>query len=115
MKKVIVLGLVVLTLFLQFCKGPNKALSAKKAEPVISYTANIAPVMAVSCTPCHFPPKGNKAPFDTYASVKNGIDEIVGRIQKNPGEKGFMPARHEKLTDSTIQMFVKWKETGLAE
>ena len=36
-------------------------------------------------------------------------------IQLNPGEKGFMPFKHPKLSDSTINVFVKWKEDGLLE
>src|SRR5215831_12063582 len=103
MKKLIVPGLILLTTLFQYCSNSKKAASKKK-EPVISYNTNIAPLMMANCTPCHFPPKGQKEPLDNYVSVKNEIDEILYRIQKNKGEKGFMPARHEKLSDSTIQL-----------
>jgi hypothetical protein len=51
----------------------------------------------------------------TYATAKTNIDEMITRIQLNPGDKGFMPFKHPKLPDSTIQVFVKWKADGLLE
>lgn len=114
MKKIVISGILLFSVLFQFCTGSKKAASQKQ-EPAVSYTKDIAPVVSMSCSPCHFPGKGNKTPFDTYASVKTGVDEITARIQKNPGEKGFMPARKEKLSDDQIQLFIKWKESGFAE
>jgi hypothetical protein len=72
-------------------------------------------LMVAPCSPCHFPPKGNKKPYDTYLGVKNDIDSILVRINKNPNEKGFMPFKHPKLPDSTINVLVQWKKDGLLE
>lgn len=77
--------------------------------------ADVQPIVATTCTPCHFPPKGNKKPYDTYTAVRSDIDSILVRINKNPGEKGFMPMRHPKLSDSLIHVFVQWKADGLLE
>jgi len=33
----------------------------------------------------------------------------------NPGERGFMPMRHEKLTAEEIVIIKKWNEQGLLE
>ena len=71
--------------------------------------------MAGSCGPCHITGKGNKKPLDSYAAVSTTIDDIIVRVQKNPGEKGFMPAMHPKLPDSTINALIAWKQAGMLE
>lgn len=83
--------------------------------PKITYAGNIQSIMMTNCTPCHFPPQGRVKAYDNYTAVKNDIDQIVSRINRNPGERGFMPARHQKLSDSTISVFVQWKNDGLLE
>jgi hypothetical protein len=40
---------------------------------------------------------------------------MIARIQRQPDEKGFMPFKHQKLSDSTIMVFVNWKKDGLLE
>jgi hypothetical protein len=99
-------------LSLQFC-STSKKTAASKAH--VTYIGNVAPLVQLNCSPCHFPPKGNKKPYDTYTAVKSDIDTILVRIQKNPNEKGFMPMRHPKLSDSTIAVFQQWKADGLSE
>lgn len=112
MKKLcFVLLAVAGALLFQFCSSSKKAM----AHPAITYMNNIQPIMLTSCTPCHFPPKGNKKPYDTYVAVKSDIDSILVRVQKAPGEKGFMPARHPKLSDLTILVFKQWQTDGLLE
>jgi hypothetical protein len=112
MKKVILFSLVAVGGIFQFCS------TAKKAQaPVakVTYTADVQPLIQNSCSPCHIPPKGNKEALNTYDAAKAHIDESIKRIQLNPGDKGFMPFKHPKLSDSTINVFVKWKEDGLLE
>ena len=112
MKKLVILLLLIPTVtVLQFCTATKKAV----AEPSMTYVANIAPIMITSCSPCHFPPKGKKIPLDNYESVKSNIDEIIESIEKDPSQKGFMPFKHAKLSDSTIALFNSWKKTGLTE
>jgi len=108
MKKLSLLFVIAAAIVLPFCKTSKKASSAAK----VTYDANIQPLVMNNCSPCHFPPKGNKRPLDNYDSVKVQIAEIVSRIQRTPGEKGFMPFKHDKLADSTINVFVKWKNDG---
>lgn len=117
MKKICILLLLALPIVLEFCSSSKKAghSMAKKEPAKLTYTANVQPLVMANCTPCHFPPKGNKKPYDTYASVAGDIDPILERIQKNPGERGFMPFKHPKLSDSTINVFVQWKKDGLLE
>ena len=47
--------------------------------------------------------------------MKTDIDEIVRRIQLNPGDKGYMPFKRPKLSDSTIMVFKQFKQDGVLE
>jgi hypothetical protein len=74
-------------------------------------------VIVGNCSPCHIPEKGGKKKaYDNFANVQADIDEMIRRIELNPGDKGFMPFRADhKLNDSTIAVFKKWKEDGMLE
>ncbi|HMR91980.1 MAG TPA: hypothetical protein PKC69_06685 [Chitinophagaceae bacterium] len=93
------------------CTASRKA---GKAKPVITYASQVQPVLQASCAPCHFPDKGGrKKAYDNIEVVKQDIDEIIRRISLSPSEKGFMPFKNPKLSDSTIAIFRQWKEDGL--
>jgi hypothetical protein len=92
--------------------------SAKKAQaeiivPKLTYENNLQPVIALNCSPCHFPAKGgNKKPFDSYDAARANIDSMIARIQLSPGQKGFMPFKKARLSDSTINLFKQWRDGG---
>ena len=87
------------------------------AVPKLTYENNLQIVIMANCVPCHIPAKGgNKKPYDNYANVKTDIDEMIRRIELNPGDRAFMPFRKEaKLSDSTIAVFKQWRDDGLLE
>ncbi len=116
MKKFYVFAAIaILSIALTYCSSAKKAAKAAAASKA-TYTSTMAPVVAASCAPCHIAGKGNKKPYDNYANVKTDIDEIIRRIDLNPGDKGFMPFRRAtKLSADTIAMFKKFKEDGLLE
>jgi hypothetical protein len=114
MKKVLIVISCFLSLFLVYCKTAKKA-QVPPPPPPVTYTADVKPIMEANCTPCHFPPKGNKKPFDTYVRVKDDIDAIISRINRNPTDPGFMPFKHAKLPDSVRKVFDDWKAGGLLE
>jgi hypothetical protein len=93
--------------------------TAKKATaeaPKITYESSIQPLISSNCTPCHIPSKGgNKKAYDNFANVKTDIDEMIRRIQLNPGDKGFMPFKHAKLSDSVIAVFKQFRADGVRE
>ncbi|MEZ5059411.1 MAG: hypothetical protein R2879_20450 [Saprospiraceae bacterium] len=99
--------------FLANCSVSKKASSSS----AISYERDIAPIMLDRCTPCHYPDQGKKKFLDTYGAVKTNIDEIIARVKMDPSEKEFMPfkSKKEPLSDSLIQVFVTWKETGMSK
>lgn len=122
MKKIFVTFLVVgaVTLFTYCSSTKNTATSAAtETKPVVkkvSYQDNVMAIVQANCAPCHFPDKGgNKKPLDTYAGVSSQVDEVLRRIQLSPGERGFMPNRKPKLSDSTINVIKQWKTDGLTE
>jgi hypothetical protein len=118
MKNLFPIPFLFLAFGLAFCTSSKKttanSTSTTKTASV-TYLKDIQPIVANTCAPCHFPPDGNKKPLNDYESVKSEINDIITRIQLNPGDRGFMPARHPKLPEASIQAFVKWKEEGLAE
>ena len=96
------------------CNNSKKAM----ATPVVkmNYENNVQTVIVANCTPCHIPAKGgNKRAYDNFANVKMDIDEIIRRVELNPTDRGFMPMKHPKLSDSTIAVFKQWKADGLLE
>ena len=117
MKKFFVLSAIVAAVFVfANCNSAKKATSTTVVAKS-TYEANLQTVIMANCVPCHIPAKGgNKKPYDNYANVKTDIDEMIRRIELNPGEKGFMPFKKvAKLSDSTIAVFKKWRDDGLLE
>ncbi len=100
-------------LFFQYCSSSKKAATTMPAA--VTFQTNVMAVIQSSCTPCHIEGKGNKKPLDNYASASSVADDIILRIQKNPGDRGFMPMNHDKISDSAILVFVNWKKDGLKE
>ena len=90
--------------------------SKKLAKTKVTYQANIQVLVATNCSPCHFPDKnGMKKPLNSYTAVRDNIDEILHRIELKPEEKGFMPFKHPRLSDSTIAVFKQWHDKGMPE
>jgi hypothetical protein len=114
MKKLSVFTILVIAVVVfSKCHSARKAMVVK---PKINYTTDIQTLIVANCSPCHIPAKGGrKLPLDTYVAVNKNIDDMLRRIQLNPGEKGFMPDKRVKLNDSTINVFKQWKVDGQLE
>lgn len=112
MKKYLVLLLLPAVVILQFC-SPSKKASNPPPVPATTFETDVKPLVNLKCAPCHT--MGTKAHIGEYAIGKEQIDSIIVRIKKEPTEKGFMPMKHDKLSDSAINVFVKWKADGLLE
>lgn len=127
MKKLSVLTVVALLVVVLSNCGPSKKSTTDGSgtnnvepppPPKMTYAANLQAVISEKCAPCHIPGKGgNKKPFDNFANVKADIDEMLRRIQLNPGERGFMPMGRPpvKLSDAEINIFKQWKADGMLE
>ena len=111
MKRFSLLALIIasVTVF-SYCSSSKKVAKV----PLLTYEADIQPLVIEKCSPCHIPSKGgNKLPLDNFEAVKTHIDSVLARIQLIPGQKGFMPFKKAKLSDSTINVFKQWKADGL--
>lgn len=113
-KYFIVSAMMASAVLLYNCSGSKKVTAS--APPPSNYEANIKTVIEANCSPCHIPAKGgNKKSYDNFANTKSDIDEMIRRIELNPTDRGFMPFKHGKLSDSTIAIFKKWRTDGLLE
>jgi mono/diheme cytochrome c family protein len=112
-----VIVILVSPVLLYNCHSSKKiAATTQPAAAKITYAANIQDLVATNCSPCHIPAKGgSKKALDNYAAASTNIDEMIHRIELNPGDKGFMPFKHAKLSDSTIALFKAWKANGMPE
>lgn len=99
-------------LVFQFCSSSKKT---QTSVPKTTYSGNVQQTIAGNCSPCHVGANARSGHLDSYDAAKSHINEILRRIQLNPSNKDFMPFKHAKLPDSTIQIFVKWKENGLLQ
>ena len=125
MKKLFVFTLLIAAaIVFSYCNPSKKtagtsttaAEASKEVKAATLYAGNVETIIMSKCAPCHIPPGGNKTPFNTYASVKANIDEIIKRIELNPTDRGFMPFKKtEKLDEATINVFKQWKADGMVE
>ena len=106
---------VVSVFALQYCHTNKKIASAMPVKHSMTYITDVKPLLQTNCTPCHFPPKGFKKPLDTYSAASAAIDDMIARIKLNPTDRGFMPFKHPKLSESVIHVFEQWKADGLLE
>lgn len=113
MKKVFILAFLSGTIiFLTNCSGTKKAVAPRK----LTYATDVQSLIAQNCSPCHIPAKGGKKrPYDNFTAVKTDIDDIIKRIDLQPSDRGFMPFRGKKLSDSTINAIKQWRTDGLLE
>lgn len=81
----------------------------------VKYTADIKPIIDANCIICHSAngPAAYK-PFTNYDLVKASIDDILNRIQRPNGDPEKMP-QGGSLSQSQINLFIKWKADGLTE
>jgi len=114
MKKYFTLAAITIAVvLLSNCHSAKKAATETVTTPKFTYEANMQSLVSNNCSPCHFPAKGgNKKAFDSYEAVKANIDSMIARIELNPTDKGFMPFKRPKLTDSTIAVFKQWRDEG---
>lgn len=112
MKKICIFLLLGLVGFFQYCSSSRKTSNKPIA---LTYVSNIQPTIQANCSPCHIPPKGFYRALNTYDGAKANIDNIISRINLTPDQRGFMPFKHDKLSDSVINIFVQWKTDGLLE
>jgi hypothetical protein len=116
-KKLLTLSVITaVVIIFSNCSGAKKAASAPPPAPKITYEANVQNVITTYCSPCHIPAKGGrKKDYTTAVAIKGDIDEIIRRVELAPTDRGFMPFKNAKLSDSTIAIFKQWKADGFLD
>ncbi|MDB9853640.1 hypothetical protein OAC91_00220 [Candidatus Marinimicrobia bacterium] len=89
------------------------------ADPIIEdcliiesyYSSSVAPIMAQSCNGCHSgtSPSGGIL-TNNYEDVKNGLNSIINRVERDINVIGFMPLGGEKLTNDKISILHQFLE-----
>lgn len=116
MKKLLLLITVALAAGILTQCSSSKKTTASGSNAKLTYTNNIQGIVANKCTPCHIPDKGGRAKaLNTYSAVKDEANDIIRRIELQPTERGFMPMKHPKLSQDTINMFKQWRDAGFTE
>lgn len=111
-KTLFVLTIIGITVFAACTKKASPGNTVKST----TYTTDIAPLIQAKCSPCHLPSKGgNKGDFENYTSAKKYGPEMLVRVIKNPGERGFMPRMNPKLSEQEISVIKKWIDDGMLE
>lgn len=112
-KTTLILALFTITAFAACSKKSNAGKSKIKHT---TYTADVMTLIQAKCTPCHLPSAGgNKANFEGYETAKKFAPEMIDRVSLEPGQRGFMPMKHEKLSVEEIAVLKKWIADGLLE
>lgn len=123
MKKVFLFA-VVLAIIIVSCARKSApqtstgtdAVTEVKA-PVVEVTkfeTSVKSLITTKCGPCHVPSAGGKkVALDNLQDAQKWADEIVKRIQMNPGDRGYMPFKNPKLSDEEIAVFKKWVKDGM--
>ncbi|MCU0340611.1 MAG: cytochrome c [Spirosomaceae bacterium] len=92
---------------------------AKKEDPApvkVTYAKDIKAVLVASCAPCHVAGGTNPNKWDDYTTAKNKIATILDRVQRMPGQTGFMPRNGTaQLPAATIALLKQWQTDGLLE
>ena len=69
------------------------------------YDTSVASIMSQSCNGCHSggsPSGGIRT--NNYSDVKNGISNILNRVERDINMSGFMPLSGQKLSDQKISI-----------
>jgi mono/diheme cytochrome c family protein len=110
-------NLLILTLtFIVVFAACTKKASPGKTVKSTTYTTDMVPLIQAKCSPCHLPTKGGrKADFENYEGAKKYGADMLARVLLNPGDRGFMPFKHDKLAAEEIAIIKNWVDQGMQE
>lgn len=95
------------------------ASCSKEEEPTpvvkVTYNKDIKPIFVAKCSPCHLAGGANPNKWEDFTTVKNKIDVIIDRVNREATATGFMPRNGTKLPADQLALIAKWKTDGLLE
>jgi mono/diheme cytochrome c family protein len=85
----------------------------------ITYTNSIKSIIDSNCISCHGtnPANGASISLTTYQNVKDAVlnKGLIDKISKTQDAAGMMPYGGTRLSQSTIDQVVNWKNTGFTQ
>lgn len=85
----------------------------------ITYTEHIKPIIDANCVACHSNPaiNGASSPMANYDQVKTTFQntDALDRMNRQPGESGFMPLGGTRLPQTSIDLVEQWMNEGYLE
>jgi mono/diheme cytochrome c family protein len=119
MKNKVKFILPLVTFIVLACTNVSESdLINEQPNEVITYNANIKPLIDSNCLSCHSDPPRNGAPFpltnfeQVSVSAENG--SLLSALNKQTGETGAMPPSG-RLPQPTIDLIAQWIEDGQLE
>lgn len=110
MRKITGIGIILLMFLLTSCEYhvENEELTDDSCNPVISYSADIAPLIANNCMPCH---NGDGSiPAAPNLTIYASIESISGLV-KDVTQSRRMP-KDGTITDAEIEAIRCWVDNG---
>lgn len=114
---------VIFSLFtiLQSCEYASENDLTEQIDPAdnITYAIHVAPIINANCVSCHSNPAvaGASIPMTNYSEVKSAFENTnaLNRMNKQPGEGGFMPKYGTRLPQTSIDLVEEWINEGFLE
>ena len=114
---------LVITSFILFTSCENSSESDLiEQTPLtenITYTEHIKPIIDANCVDCHSNPAvgGASVPMTNFEQVKLVFEntDALDRMNRQPGESGFMPQYRTRLPQVSIDLVEQWMNEGYLE
>ncbi len=109
----------VLFLLLGCTNDSESDLVDNTAPSANTYTNSIKSIINNNCISCHgnTPSRGAPMSLTTYQNVKDAITTrgLIDRISRAQGASGMMPLGGTRLSQSSIDQIVDWKNNGFPQ
>lgn len=119
MKSKIVPFACMVFLFLGCTNDSESDLVDNSVPGTNTYTNSIKSIMDNNCISCHGNTTSGGAPMSltTYQNVKDAVTNkgLIDRISRAQGASGMMPLGGTRLSQSSIDQIVDWKNNGFPQ
>ena len=103
------------------CENSSESDLIEQTDPTenISYNIHIRPIINANCVSCDANPtiNGASVPMTDYTQVKNVFENTnaLDRMNRQPGQSGFMPLVGTRLPQASIDLVEQWMNEGYLE
>ncbi|TDD97341.1 hypothetical protein [Flavobacterium cellulosilyticum] len=112
--------LATISVLLSGCFNNSESdLIAINVPNTTTYTKSIKATIDTYCISCHgnIPSSGAPMSLTTYQNVKDAVLNrgLIDRISKNQGSSGMMPLGGTRLSQSSINQIIDWKNNDFLQ